>query len=408
MSGMLLKQMLEAPKTSSNLVVYDPFQPLERHSLLKEVVGLANARVDGPRNILFGVNPGAIEGNAVVGIPEEAIRELKRAHRLASTLVEPALDLAFIFDNINGKLVGALEIDGCDFGPYFLAQDLSDELQRGACWIREDRNLVEIDRRALLNGHEVSTEPAAPTLSPEDISVSIGFNDDPNCDFLELEVPDTSDPPFDEDGKDGGNTTRTMKFKQALKDTVSTMTTQMLGLKKSRGSSDEESGDAEDFEKQIAKQARENYFYEERAAKVDVSIRNNGDVDVENLSVELGCPSLKGFDIADRVYSSPFDKRTDAELKKLGYPEVKNRKGAIIVRTTVDALGANETRALFRTPLRLAVGPKALGRKVAMQYVLRDASGNTIGEGRLKLRLGGKPNGGASGAATHYQSLDDE
>ena len=197
-------------------------------------------------------------------------------------------------------------------------------------------------------------------------------------------------------------------MKKALQETVNTMTTQMLKLKKSKGSSDDDSSDAEDFEKQIAAQARKHYFYEERAAKVDVCIRNDGDMDIENLGVELGCPSLKGFDIADRIHSSPFDKRSDAELKKLGYPEVKNRHGAIIVQTTVDSLAAGETSALFRTPLRLAVGPDALGRKIAMQYVLRDTNGKSIGEGRLKLRLGQKPNGGTADGATHYQSLDDE
>ena len=73
MDTMLLKQMLEAPVTSSKLVVYDALRPFDRESLLKEVVGLANARVDGPRNILFGVNPGALNGNAVVGIPDSAL-----------------------------------------------------------------------------------------------------------------------------------------------------------------------------------------------------------------------------------------------------------------------------------------------------------------------------------------------
>ena len=95
-------------------VEVDPFQAFDRENLVKEVVGLANAQLEGPRHILFGVNPGGMNGN-IVGIPNDAIGDLKRAHRLISSLVEPLLDLAFIFDCINGKLVGALEIDGCEF-----------------------------------------------------------------------------------------------------------------------------------------------------------------------------------------------------------------------------------------------------------------------------------------------------
>lgn len=166
---MLLKQMLEAPTTSSNLVVYDPFQPFDRETLLKEVVGLANAKIEGPRNLLFGVNPGAVNGNAIIGLPDEAVVDLKQAHRLVSSLIEPMLHLAFVFDRINGKLVGALEIDGCEFGPYYLAQDLSEELRRGSCWIRQDRELLAVDRRELLNGHGPAADDAPPALSPEDV-----------------------------------------------------------------------------------------------------------------------------------------------------------------------------------------------------------------------------------------------
>ena len=112
METMLLKQMLTSPTTSSELLVYDPFRAFDRESLVQEVIGLANAEVEGPRNILFGVNPGGVNGAKIVGIPDSAIGDLKRAHRLISAMVEPLLDLAFIFDRVDGKLVGALEIDG--------------------------------------------------------------------------------------------------------------------------------------------------------------------------------------------------------------------------------------------------------------------------------------------------------
>ncbi|MCH7636438.1 MAG: hypothetical protein IIA12_02065, partial [Proteobacteria bacterium] len=115
---MILTQLLQQPTTSSKLLVCDPFRVPDQEELVKEVIGLANADVDGPRYILFGANPGAMEGSGVVGIAESAMADLKKAHRLLSVLIEPVVHLAFIFDRINGKLVGALEIDGCDEGPY--------------------------------------------------------------------------------------------------------------------------------------------------------------------------------------------------------------------------------------------------------------------------------------------------
>ena len=378
---MLLKQMLESATGNPNLVVFDPFQPFDREALLKEVVGLANAKVEGPRSILFGVNPGAVNGNAIVGIPDDAMRDLKRAHRLVSAQIEPLLELAFIFDRINGKLVGALEIDGCEFGPYFLAQDLSGGLRRGDCWIRDDRELVAVDRRELLNGHAVPAEEETPAIAAEDVDLTVGFNDDPNCEFIEFEVPDTSDPPFTEDGEE---TRRTSKLSKAL----STVTTQILRMSQLERQSGAEPGDThEDAGMQVAAAARRHYFYEERAVKVDFCIRNDSDIDIKDLAIEIGMPKLPGFDVADRICTSPFDKRSEAEIRNLGYPEVEKRKDRTLARGTIGFLPAHESQSLFGTSLRIAVGPEARGKKVAVQYVLRGPDGRRLGDGRLKFRL---------------------
>jgi len=389
MDTMLLKQMLVSPTTSSELLVYDPFQSFDRESLVKEVIGLANARVDGPRNILFGVNAGSVNGTKIVGIPDSAVGDLKRAHRLVSGLVEPLLDLAFIFDRIDGKLVGALEIDGCEFGPYFLAQDLSEELRRGACWQRDGGALVAIDRRELMNGHTQAGEEVAPVVLPDNVPMSVGFNNDPDCEFIEVPVPDSSNPPFAEEGA-GGETRKSRNIAQTLKDTMR-LTTQMLKMAKTDQSPDTVSSDADDDGEEIAEAARKHYFYEECAAKVDLCIRNDSDIDIEDLAVELGLPRLPGLDVADRIYTSPFDKRSANTVNRLSYPDVEYRDDAMFVRTTVGLIPANHTQALLGTSLRFAVGTEALGKKLALRYVLRAADGRRLCEGRVKIRFGEKP-----------------
>ena len=385
MDTMLLKQMLAAPSTSSELLVYDPFQSFDRESLVREVIGLANASVEGPRSILFGVNPGGVNGAKIVGIPDSAVGDLKRAHRLISSMVEPLLDLAFIFDRIDGKLVGALEIDGCEFGPYFLAQDLSDELRRGACWQRDGRELVEIDRRELLNGHQQASEEMATVEMPDNVDVSVGFNDDPDCEFIEINAPDSSNPPF-ADEEASGETSMTRTIAQTLKDTMR-LTTQMLNLARTDEPSDDASPEEDDAGKQIAEAARKHYFYEECAAKVDLCIRNDTDTNLEKLAVEIGMPRLPGLDVADRIYTSPFDKRSTNAASKPSYPDVEYRDDAIFIRTTIGSIAANETQSLLGTSLRFAVKPKALGKKLALRYILRSADGRKLCEGRVKLRF---------------------
>lgn len=388
MDTMLLKQMLASPTTSSELLVFDPFQAFDRESLVREVIGLANASVEGPRNILFGVNPGGVNGAKIVGIPDNAVGDLKRAHRLVSSLVEPLLHLSFIFDRIDGKLVGALEIDGCEFGPYFLAHDLSDELRRGACWQRDGRELNEIDRRALLNGHTQASVEAESEAIPDSVEVSVGFNDDPDCEFIEVTAPDCSNPPFaDEDLSGGTSTTRTIA--QTLKDTMR-LTTQLLNLAKDDQPAGDESGDVDDAGK-IAEAARKHYFFEECGAKVDLCIRNDSDTDLKNLDVEIGMPRLPGLDVADRIYTNPFDKRSASAGSHSSYPDVEHRDNAIFVRTTIGSIAANESQSLFGTSLRFAVKERALGKKLGLRYILRATDGRRLCEGRVKVRFGETP-----------------
>ncbi len=106
------------------------------------------------------------------------------------------------------------------------------------------------------------------------------------------------------------------------------------------------------------------------------------------MSIELGFPRLPDFDVADRIYISPFDKRSPYELKNLGYPDVERRNDAILVRSSVGALGPGSPVQAFKCELRLAVGPGMQGRKIAILYTLRGQSKQSLGKGRLKIKFG--------------------
>ena len=377
---MLLNQLLQQPKTSSGMLVYDPFRDPDPEELVKEVIGLANAAVDGPRYILFGVNPGAVEGSGVVGITDSAMADLKMAHRLLSALIEPVIHLAFIFDRINGKLVGALEIDGCEEGPFTVGQVFSKTLTRGQCWIRDGRELQDIDHSDL--DKKVADQPAKPT---EPIFVSVGFNDQPDCKVLELDIPDTSNPPFSGDKK---QIKQPRNLKTMIKDTIGTVTTQILRLRP-----DHENDNAADTDElgetnTLFIDADNHYFFEEKALQLNLAVCNTGEEGVENVIVELGFPRLDDFDVADRLYTSPFDKRTPFELSQLGYPEVDRRDDAILVQSEIETLIPGVPQSAFGCALRMAVGPGMQGRKVAIKWTLRRQDKKKIDTGRLKMVFG--------------------
>jgi len=390
---MLLKQLIESPMTSSKLLVCDPFRELDREELVTEVIGLANADVDGPRNILFGINAGAVDGGGIVGITEGLMADLKMAHRILSDLIEPVLHLAFIYDRINGKLVGALEIDGCEDRPYIVGQNFSEKLSRGQCWVREERELRAIQPADLAQSFkkEESKKPATPAHLPP---VAVGFNDEPACRLLEMSIPDSSDPPFAEDKREGA---QSLDLKKTIKEKIGTVTTRILRMGSApkhndtvviaKRGTDTESGESDGTETVLAG-ANDHYFFEEKALRLNLSVRNLGAESLEDVSIKLGFPRIPGFDVVDRLYTSPFDKRPSHEIKKLGYPDVDRRDDATLVRSTIDRLDPDSPKQVFDCDLRLAVGPSMQGKKLAIRYTLRAPDKRSIGKGRLKIKFG--------------------
>ena len=384
---MLLKQFIQQPITSSKLLVCDPFRMTGKEELVKEVIGLANANVDGPRYILFGINPGAMEGSKIVGIDEGAMTDLKKAHRHISELIEPVVSLAFIYDKFNGKLVGALEIDDCDEGPFAVGQDYSKELSRGKSWRREGRELREVDIADLAK--EASPEPTevideAEMIDPLAVpTIDVGFNDDLDSKSIQLSIPDTSDPPFAKERQD------TKDLKQTIRETVNTVTTQILKLarKSSRESDDDSSTDVVKAAQDLFNDVDKYYYYEEKALQLNLAVCNKGTQSVKDVRIELGFPIVKDFDIADRIYVSPFDKRTRADIKNVGYPKVEHRDKAIFVRNTIGVLEPNSPVPALKCALRMAVGPAMQNRKLAILYTLRRQD-ESIGQGRLKIQFG--------------------
>ena len=383
---MLLKQLIESPITSSKLVVCDPFREPDQEELVKEVIGLANAAVDGPRNILFGINAGALDGGGIVGIAESAMAELKKAHRELSALIEPVLHLAFIFDRINGKLVGALEIDGCDDRPYIIGKNFSENLSRGQCWIREGRDLRAVQPADVSKPSEpIPVEK--PTVSAKPPRLIVGLNEEPDCVLLEMSIPDASEPPF---ATEETQVNKANDLKKTIREKIGTVTTRILRLGgASKREPAAESEDSESDEAQtVLSDANNHYYFEEKALKLNICICNKGSERVENVSIKLGFPRLPDFDVVDRLYVSPFDKRSAQEIRNLGYPQVEHRDRGVFVRSSIDLLTPDSPKQAFKCDLRLAVGPRMRRKKVAILYTLYGPDKQRIGKGRLKIKFG--------------------
>ncbi len=355
--------------------------------LVQEVIGLANIDVNGARYIIFGINVGTTEGSGIVGIAESDIADLKKAHRLISALIKPVLQLAFIFDQIDGKLVGALEIDGCDAAPYVVRRDFSKKLAGGQSWIREGRQLRGVDPVDL-------EQIRARVARKQTWAVKIGFNDQPDCELLELKIPDTSKPPSTQAKQ---QVKQAIDWKEKVADKFGTVNTQihrLLHVHEHGIETDFDSRDIStltDLHGSIGYEHAEAdayYFFEEKALKLNLTICNKDEEGLEDVSIKLAFPRTQDFDVADRLYTGPDDKRTRTEIEIAGYPEVQQLKHGTVACASLGYLAPNSPQQVFSCALRLAVGPMMRGKKVAIKYTLRAKNKQGTGRGRLKIKFG--------------------
>ena len=84
---------------------------------------------------------------------------------------------------------------------------------------------------------------------------------------------------------------------------------------------------------------------------------------------------------------SPFDKSSHPATRNQGYPEVERGRKGFIVRNKISVLEPAVATPALKCPLRMAVGPGAQKRKMAILYTLRRGD-EVIGEGRLKIMFG--------------------
>ena len=382
---MLLKQLLQQPKFAANLLFRNPFREAASEQLVKEVIALANADVEGPRYIVFGVNLATMQGSGVVGISESAMADLKKAHRAVSALVEPLVHLAFIYDKIEGRLVGALEIDGCDDAPYAVRQDAK-PLTAGQSWIIENRTLRAI-------GADDLERIRARTARRQTWEVAVGFDGQPDCDLLKVDVPDRSNPPSIHERHAAK---KSFDWKKAAKDAVGTMNTRVLRLMHTREHGPDAKFDNRGLETLIGifegagkdhTDADNHYIFEEKALRLNLTVRNKGQERLDDVTLELVLPRAADFSVADRLYADPKDKQAQLRAQVAGYPEVQCGKDDFRVHAALGNVEPNRTVHAFRCPLRLVVGPKMEGQKVAILYRLRARNRGGFCRGRLKLEF---------------------
>ena len=118
-------------------------------------------------------------------------------------------------------------------------------------------------------------------------------------------------------------------------------------------------------------------LYEQHAARINLSILNEGETYVEDASIEVKILKANGLRVAPKIYTEPDTSGLfgvpRVSLYDLGrhYPIVKNYKDYISVSDSVGTLRHGIAERAFQEPLRIVFGRELVGQKLSLECTLR-------------------------------------
>jgi hypothetical protein len=377
------KVLREKPLAEGVLVRGAPAGEGRDEHLVRQVMALANADLKGIRCLLFGVEQGAAGAVSLIGLRDEDVVRLEAQRDLCREAIEPSPELVVVTTEIAGKRVAALVIGDWSNPPYVAGQRAPAPLRAGECWLFDAQGMRCASRADLDVMYATRRQRQPP-------AVLVGLGDDPCCEFLEVTVPDASQPP---------SRTAALKLrsaiaaKRAAAAVVGQEDTNLARLAHARifgadipfqHRSLDTLVQALEAVPETYREADLRYRLEERAARLNFCVMNGRPETLRGAAIEITLPAVAGLMIATGVHSPPGDSSTGG----VGYPEVRRSNGSFRIRCSLGDLAPGSLTRLLTTPLRMAVDQILIGQKIAIRFSLVADGLPSACRGRLRVRFG--------------------
>ncbi len=359
-----------------------------QEELLRDVVSLANANVEGERVIILGVEPGVF-GATVFDIPREAIDGTHRYHGVIRDFIEPPLNMLARSLTVDGKHLVALILDDCQDKPYMMRADHSASLRRGDAWIRVKTENQRMGRRQL---EAVFADRFAEALYTG--KVEVGFDGNMLSQEMTVNTADAELLPS-KDAKEKLTTLIEAKEQKGAIADENTFITRLTHARLFGADQPYQSHSVSELRKELDNlveryRDHDDYFrFEQHGQKVNLALVNQSEQELKGASIALMVPRASKFLLARRA---PVNPANELKARKVyddesSYPTVSELEKAYQVTENLGNVAPGQSLLAFKEPLRLFADKSLAGQKVTLFYKLYGRNLRQPISGKLFLKL---------------------
>lgn len=297
----------------------------KHESLIKDILSMANAGVDGDRYIIIGIKYKNSGDRDIKGIEREEFVDSAIYQQLVRDNIEPELDIDYFSHELEGKYLGIIRIKNCTNKPYMMKKDFK-SLNKGDCFIRKgssqsrmiredyDRIMAKRLRKDKFNGN-----------------VNIYFSGYPQDKEITLETSDGRDLPSERIARKIKQLIEEKK-KQLKEDlyinSVPHIKNPFFTVPYEKRSIAELE---EDFRNVKERFRNQDYyeFFELRSHKLNITIINEGNEYIEDAEFHVDIDKMDGLIISEEIYNNPKDVSNFSgaigTLDFMRYPKIEDK-----------------------------------------------------------------------------------
>ena len=337
----------------------------KHEALLKDVIAMANAHVEGTRRIVVGVKLKPDGSRDIVPIPRQDVVDAAIYQQLVRENIEPALDLTYEPYEYNGQLVAVLVLPACADQPYMMRKDFG-KLTRGACYVRRGCHQFAATRAEMDRMYAARQQ-----VNRFSGLVAIGFADTDYAKEIVLPLLGRSELPSD---RAAAKIERILEKKKRerhqgklIADALRLHALEGRGLNSLFGPIPYEERSISTLEGDL-REVKTTYqdddayeILEVRSHKLNLHILNKGTEYLEDASVLLEVQKDDAYMIAESIVSEPDHRsilerfHAHASMASMHYPAVETRDGIIRVSQHVGDIRHGMPTLAFQEDLRLVL-----------------------------------------------------